>query len=194
MKLSALILAFAAAAAASLPAMASEMSYQLDYSGSGINADLIVTTSDVLNSDGSYTIDALSGERNGMAVTGLLPAGDNPPTCSPGPCWFLVSDNEFFPTAPFLDSGGFSYTLGGGYGVPGGDDVNLYFDSATSVYYDLTQSANAANCDGMSSCSYLGTPVTLSVTPVPEPGTMGLFGACLAGLGWVLRRRTRAFA
>src|SRR5215471_7166465 len=125
MKLNTIVIALVAAVA-SLPAAASE--YLLDYSGSGVSAELLLTTSDTANSDGSYTVDAVSGERNGQAITGLLPAGNNPSTCGPPfPCWYLVSDNEFFPTAPFFDSAGVTYTTGGGYGVPGGDDVNLYY-------------------------------------------------------------------
>jgi PEP-CTERM motif len=187
MKLNMVVIALLAAFA-SLPAAAAE--YLVDFSGSGVDAEILVSTSATANSDGSFTIGAVSGERNGLAITGLLPAGNNPSTCgAPFPCWILTSDNEFFPTAPFVDFGGFSYTIGGGYGVPGGEDVNLYYQSSNNTYYDLTETLNAANCDGLSTCSYRGTPVRLSVTQVPEPAALGLFAASLAGLAWVRRRR-----
>lgn len=181
----------ALAALISLPAYASMVNYQVSYSGSGVTGNLLVTTNGVLNGSGAYTITGVTGFRNGAAVTGLLPAGNNPsnPNCGMSPCWILTSDNLLFPTAPQLDTYGFTYTIGGGYGVNGGDDINLYYTNGS--YYDLTQSANAMNCDGQQQCSYLGTPVSVTMNEVPEPGTLALLSAGLAAFGFALARRKR---
>ena len=175
----------------SLPAHASMVNYQVSYSGSGVSGNLLLTTNGVLNGSGAYTITGVTGFRNGAAVTGLLPAGSNPsnPSCGASPCWILISDNLLFPTAPNLDTSGFTYTIGGGYGVSGGDDINLYYTNGS--YYDVTQSANAATCDGFSTCSYLGTPVSVTMNEVPEPGTLALLSIGLAGFALTLARRKR---
>ena len=175
----------------SLPAHASMVNFQVSYSGSGVTGNLLLTTNGVLNGSGAYTITGVTGLRNGAAVTGLLPAGNNPanPNCGMSPCWTLVSDNLLFPTAPYLDTSGLTYTIGGGYGVSGGDNINLYY--ASGSYYDLTQSANAAACDGQSTCSYMGTPVSLTMSEVPEPGTLALLSIGLVGFALTLARRKR---
>lgn len=172
----------------SVAASASEIDYQLSFTGAGVDGNLLVSTDGVLNGSGAYTIDAVSGVRNGVTVDGLLPAGNYPTDsgyCGLSICWVLQSDNNFLAGAPFLDSLGLSYSVGGG-----ADHVNLYYDNGT--YYDLTQSANGANCNGLAACSYLGTPVTLSVTAVPEAGTLTLLATGLVGLGFALARRRRA--
>lgn len=51
------------------------------------------------------------------------------------------ADNLLFPTAPYLDSSGFSFTLAGGTGGDdGAGDVNLEYDSSTGLYREPNES------------------------------------------------------
>jgi hypothetical protein len=123
----------------------------------GVTANGIFTTSAFDGTD--YTITSITGFRNGEAITALLAPGA-----------FSGNDNLLFPSAPFVDGNGVSFTVAGS-GDDGTGDVNLFFDG--SGYTE-----NSFNIgDG-----------TLSVTnSVPEPWTLALTAGGLLALMYLRR-------
>ena len=141
-----------------------DTTYNFSFDGSGITASGSVTAA--LQFGDEYLVTSLSGTQNGDAMTLLPPLG------------YAGNDNLFFTSAPFLDSAGVSFSAGG-------IDYNVYFYGGT--YYD---------CSTPVTCFYGdGVPLTsgsLSLTPIPEPGTLVLFGTGLLGFAGILRRKRLA--
>ncbi len=147
---------------------AANATYELTYSGTStlngaFDADLFLTT------DVSMNVTAISGTRNGVPVTGLSA--------------YANGDNIIYDSYPFVDSAGLSYT------VSTGTSYNVYLDSSfpqsISGLYEMNGDVNpAGNADG-------DAPVdSVTLTAIPEPVSMALFGVAVLGLG--LARRGRA--
>jgi hypothetical protein len=96
-----------AAALAALPAEALE--WRWSYQGEGVAASGSFTTTDTPNADGFYEITEIKGEANGIAITGLQPAG----TSIPGNDGYPV-DGLVRTEAPQLSLHGFAYSLADG--------------------------------------------------------------------------------
>ncbi|MDZ8096050.1 MAG: PEP-CTERM sorting domain-containing protein [Nostoc sp. DedQUE05] len=93
---------------------ASALSWNWNYSGTGIVANGTFTTNDTPNDLGSYLITGITGTRNGETITGLQPAG----TPIPGNEPFNV-DNLISLNTQQLTGDGFGYsTSGGNYSSP----------------------------------------------------------------------------
>ena len=75
LKLAFSLITFAALVA--LPAEALE--WRWSYQGEGVTASGSFTTKDAPNADGFYEITGIKGEMNGVAITGLQPAGTSIP-------------------------------------------------------------------------------------------------------------------
>ncbi len=88
-------------------AQASE--WRWSYQGEGVAASGVLTTKDAPNADGFYEITGIKGEANGVAITGLQPAG----TSIPGNDGYPV-DSLVRPEAPQLSLHGFGYALADG--------------------------------------------------------------------------------
>lgn len=149
-----------------------EFLWQFSYSGAGVSGSGYLTTL-TTPVGGAYQIVGLSGLRNGDLMNALLPAG----TYLAGGGGVLISDNLLFPVDPFLAYGGFTFHAGS-------DRYNVYFDG--SQYYELA----GADC-GASNCGqpgHMGTPISFTVSRVPEPGTVALLGVGLAVIAWQRRR------
>jgi hypothetical protein len=82
-------------------AHATTLYYTYSYTGNGIASAGILSTTDTLVG-GAYTITGIQGTRNISDITGLLPPGA-----------FGANDNLLYPSGPFVDAPGFSYTSGG---------------------------------------------------------------------------------
>lgn len=79
----------------SMAANAGPISWAFSYTGTGVSASGVLSTNDL--SGGTYLINGISGQRNGEAILGLVPAGT---IFTPGGS--LFSDNLLYPVSPFL--------------------------------------------------------------------------------------------
>jgi hypothetical protein len=95
------------AALLALPAEALE--WRWNYQGEGVTASGALTTKDAPNADGFYEITGIRGEMNGVAITGLQPAGTSIPGNDGYPVDGLVKAG-----APYLSLHGFGYALADG--------------------------------------------------------------------------------
>jgi hypothetical protein len=95
------------AALVALPAQALE--WRWSYQGEGVTASGALTTKDSPNADRFYEITGIKGEMNGVAITGLQPAG----TSIPGNDGYPV-DGLIKIEAPHLSLHGFGYALADG--------------------------------------------------------------------------------
>ena len=88
--------------------------WRWSYQGPGVVASGTFPTTDAPNADGFYEIEGIQGEANGVAITGLEPAG----TSIPGNDGYPV-DNLVRTGAPQLTGHGFAFSLAiGAYANP----------------------------------------------------------------------------
>jgi hypothetical protein len=114
-------------------------------------------------SGGSFLITSISGTQNGIPMSLSPPA---PP---------FGNDGLLFASAPFLDAFGFSFTTGSTFN-------NIEFNSTDPnepFSYILTGAVN--NCGVV--------PISFSISAVPEPSTLILFGSGIFALAAAWRRR-----
>ena len=83
--------------------------WKWSYQGEGVAASGTFTTNDAPNADGFYEITGITGEANGVAITGLEPPG----TSIPGNDGYPV-DNLVRTETPRLTMHGFGYALADG--------------------------------------------------------------------------------
>jgi hypothetical protein len=83
--------------------------WRWSYEGEGVAASGTFIAKDAPNADGFYEITAITGEANGVAITGLQPPG----TSIPGNDGYPV-DNLVRTEAPRLTMHGFGYALANG--------------------------------------------------------------------------------
>ena len=162
-------------AGAAGPAKADILNFSYSFPGFGLGASPVtatgtLTTSNVLNGDGSHTIIGVTGTRTYNSqtdnITGLL---------SPGT--FGGNDNEVFATNPFLNFNGFAFTIDSPTNGNAGNLVNVYFDSSPGAGY----SENSAIV-GFGS-------FTLSPGAVPEPTSIILLGTVVLMVALIVLRR-----
>jgi hypothetical protein len=150
------------------------------YSGPGISAQGTFTTVDTPDSLGFYLITGITGVRNGEIITGLQPAG----TPIPG--------NEPYDVDNLVRAGTIQLTKNGfGYSTSGGNHANPFFADFFSppVYLEFFSSPPFSG-SGSVGPEDSELEIRFSATPVPEPDTAVLMGACCAVL--ILARRGRA--
>ena len=152
---------------------AASVVWDWNYSASGINASGTFITVDSPNADGGYLITAITGSRNGEAITGLQPTGTPIPGNEP-----YTVDNLIFPgPGPQLTSHGF------GFSTSGGDFSNpFYADFLPEPGYLEFFSMPAAPGDGHTE---LSVQFSAAQVAVPEPAPLGTIAVVLA-LGTVL--------
>jgi len=141
-----------------------------DYNAAGIAAAGTFTTTDTPDPDGFYTITAIGGLRNGVAITGLEAAGSAIPGNDP-----YAVDNLVSITGAQLTWSGF------GYALADGSWANAFSDGSTAwEYLSVPPYPEGAGQEAA---------VAFSAAPVPEPaaGILVLLG--VAGLAGASRRR-----
>ncbi len=131
-------------------------------SGKNIVASGTITTGADAGS-GFYDVTAITGFRNGSAITGLVPVNG-----------YAGNDNLFSPTPSYFSFPGVSFS------AADGNDYNIASDGGTG-YIDQNSKTDPVG--------YPETAVNLTVSAVPEPASMALVGAGLLGLGVIRRKR-----
>ena len=95
--------------AALVAGRAEALEWRWSYEGAGVSASGSFTTKDAPDANGFYEITVITGEANGVAITGLQPPG----TSIPGNDGYPV-DNLVRTEAPRLTMHGFGYALSNG--------------------------------------------------------------------------------
>lgn len=164
---------------AAVPATASTL-WNWSYSGSGIDASGTFTTLESPDANGGYLITAITGTRNGEAITALQPPGTSIPGNEP----FLVDDLVFQGPGPQLTSGGF------GFATSAGNFSNPFYASflPTPGYLEFFSKPPFTPGTPGSEDSELPVKFTAIIVATPEPATFGLVFGVLAFVR--LRRRS----
>lgn len=144
------LILFLSFAAALLAARAEALEWRWSYQGEGVQASGTFTTDDAPDTDGFYKIAAIGGQANGVAITGLQPAG----TSIPGNEGYPV-DNLVRTAAPQLSKSGF------GYALVNGTYANPFYGAhfAKPGYYDFfSDPANGRTSEPIVTFSATKTP------------------------------------
>lgn len=141
-----------------------------DYSTAGIAAAGTFTTTDTPDAGGFYAIIAITGLRNGVAITGLEPAGS------------AIPGNDPYAVDNLVSIAGSQLTWNGfGYALADGSWVNPFSDGSTAwEYLSVPPYPEGAGQE---------VAVAFSAAPVPEPATGVLTLLGVAGLVAASRAR-----
>ncbi len=175
------VLALLAVSTLGAPAGASSTLWNWSYSAAGISAGGTFTAADTADASGGFLITAITGLRNGIAITGLQPAG----TAIPGNEPFAVDDLVFLRPGSQLTVDGF------GYSTADGNFANAFFaDFLPSPGYLEFFSAPPFT-DGGQGPGDSELPIQFAATPVPEPvPSVLVMGAIALAVGWRRLRKT----
>ena len=170
-------------AAAQVPVHAA-LVWNWGYDGAGVTASGTFTTNDAPNASGYFTILNITGQRNGVVITGLQDAGTSIPGNEP----FAV-DNLLGETGPLLSVNGF------GFSMANGTYANPFYAEFLPGYLEFFSAAPFVGGSGLED-SELEVSFRASIlrTTVPEPAGSGLVALALATIAFsrrALHGRTR---
>ncbi len=186
-------LAVGTAAISTPPPAAADMAYDFSYTASGISASGQFTTSNTAIASGAYAggypMLTMTGQRNGITITGLLDPAAAGTYVSMDSTGF---DNVFYPVPSsskyqYFDSvAGIAYTTTQSNQSSGGYVYNIYSNGTSPVTYSEYQGYVPSTKGGP-----INTLTSLTITAVPEPAALAVL--LLGGLGiFLLPRRQRA--
>lgn len=149
-----------------------------NYDGTGVTASGAMTVSDTPDTayPGGYDILSITGQRNGDAITGLVPPSGT--TTNTG---VVIYDNVFYPSQSptfFDDIGGLLYSVGT-------TDYNIYQGNGE---FGVSGSDYEYTVGGATP----GPEVTFSASETPEPNSLLLLGTGLLGLAGLISLRKHA--
>jgi len=145
--------------------------FQVTWTGGPGFGGLAIVTGAPLGG-GAYLMTALTGTQGAMPPLSLL-----------APSAYGGNDNVFYPTGtPQLTVNGFSFTDGGT------TDFNIFWGGIGAPGYYECDSQVDEVCLGVERPDAV-LLTSFSITPVPEPGTIGLLVAGSSAIVGVIRRR-----
>lgn len=150
-------------AAAAAHAGTFEISYSSAINPAAISGDVFVTTMDTPLGGPAVAL-SINGERNGVPVT-MLSA-------------YAGSDQLLYSASPLVDFNGISFS------TATAGDFNLFSNGGS--YYEVSSAVDP------SGYPWNATPINLTVSAVPEPASIALFGVgllALCALAYGRRRR-----
>jgi len=151
------------------------------FSFSGFSFSGVGTITATPDTGNEYTITGISGTVAGQTITGLLGAGT-----------FDNNDNKLFDPGNFFgllnfDQQGVSFQLGTGQTA---SEVNIGEGSGFFVLDEIAELNPPGKGSDVS--EIVNVNVEHSTSPVPEPGTLALFGTGFLGAAGAIRRRLMA--
>jgi len=161
------------------PSARATLIWDWSYSGTGFSAGGTLQTTDTPDGSGFYPVIGIAGVRNGVAITGLQPAG----TAIPGNEPFAVDD--LIRASPEQLTGD-----GIGFSTADGNFANIFFASflAPPGYVEFFSAPPFT--PGVTGPEDHEVPVLFSAAPrIPEPASFVLLLSGLAAAGVARRRR-----
>jgi len=125
-----------------------------------VYGDVFVTTLGNL-ANGSFAVTAISGTRGSDTITAQSS--------------YAFADQKLYTAEPIFDLAGMSFS------TAASGDFNLY--SYDGSYYELASTVDAVGY------AWNGTPITLTISAVPEPTSIALLGVGILGLSVMLGSR-----
>ncbi|HUL15293.1 MAG TPA: PEP-CTERM sorting domain-containing protein [Terriglobales bacterium] len=152
-------------------------SFQLTYSGVGVNGFLNLTANPL--GGGLFQVTSISGTENGTAIAGMVGGSGANYFWLPDGSGYLY-DNYLTPgTSPVVSNPGLLFALlGSTY------PENIYWGGGSYLEASYLGGGNFPQ-------DFNIVPISLQVTATPEPSTLALLGAGLFALGGIIKRRQR---